>query len=87
MRFSSFVSLALAAAPSFVSAAGNLGFSLGVKNTDGSCKGKKEFADDFDALLPHGSIVRTYSASDCNNAQPLVAAAKDKNFRVVFGVW
>ncbi|PGH21508.1 hypothetical protein AJ80_03176 [Polytolypa hystricis UAMH7299] len=87
MRFSSFVPLALAAAPVAVSAAGQLGFALGVKNADGSCKAAADFEKDFDVLKAHTNTVRTYAASDCNNAPAIVKAAKSKDFKIIFGIW
>ncbi|KAK2777372.1 glycoside hydrolase 3 protein, partial [Emmonsiellopsis sp. PD_33] len=68
MRLSTLLPLALTAGPLAVSAAGTLGFSLGVKNEDGSCKSQKDFEDDFDVLKAHTKRVRTYAASDCDNA-------------------
>jgi hypothetical protein len=87
MRFTSLLPLALVAAPAAVSAAGNFGFSLGVKNPDGSCKTQSDFEQDFDVLEAHTKVVRTYSASDCSSASNLVAAAKSKGFKVVLGMW
>jgi glucan 1,3-beta-glucosidase len=88
MRFSTIVPLALAAAPALVSAAGNLGFALGNKNADGTCKFKADWALDFKAIGNVGSkIVRTYSASDCNTAAEILPAAKAAGFKVILGVW
>lgn len=86
MRFSTLIPLALAAVPA-VSAAGKLGFALGVKNADGSCKTQADFEKDFDVLKAHTDTVRTYSASDCNNAEAIVPAAKKKNFKLILGIW
>ncbi|WEW55802.1 glycoside hydrolase 3 protein [Emydomyces testavorans] len=85
MRFSTLVPLALAAAP-VVSAAGKLGFALGVKNADGSCKSQADFEKDFDVLKAHSTTVRTYAAADCNNAEAIVPAAKKKGFKLILGV-
>ncbi|EFR01545.1 glucan 1,3-beta-glucosidase [Nannizzia gypsea CBS 118893] len=87
MRFSTAVSLALAASPAAVLGAGNLGFSLGVKKPDGSCKQQVDFEMDFDVLKAHGKTVRTYAAADCDNTVHLIPAAKKKGFKVVLGVW
>lgn len=88
MRFSTIVPLALAAAPALVSAAGSLGFALGNKNTDGTCKFKADWALDFKAIGNAGNkIVRTYSASDCNTAAEILPAAKAAGFKVILGVW
>ncbi|KAK2883361.1 hypothetical protein FQN49_000001, partial [Arthroderma sp. PD_2] len=87
MRFSTAISLALAAGPVAVSAVGNLGFALGVKNPDKSCKTQADFEKDFDVLKAHASVVRTYAAADCDNAVYIVPAAKKKNFKLVLGIW
>ncbi|PGG96056.1 hypothetical protein AJ79_09744 [Helicocarpus griseus UAMH5409] len=87
MRLSTLLPIALAAGPAVVSAAGNFGFALGVKNGDGTCKSQKDFEDDFDVLKAHTHTVRTYSASDCNNVEAIVPAARAKNFKVVLGIW
>ncbi|EEH08340.1 beta-glucosidase [Histoplasma capsulatum G186AR] len=87
MRLSSLLPLALAVSPAVVSAAGTFGFAMGVKNADGSCKTQKDFEDDFDVLKAHTRLVRTYSASDCDNALTIIPAAKAKGFKVVLGIW
>ncbi|KZF26483.1 glycoside hydrolase family 17 protein [Xylona heveae TC161] len=87
MRFSSVVPLALAAAPAVVSAAGTLGFALGDKKADGSCKYTADYEADFDTLAGLTKVVRGYSASDCNTAQQILPAAKNKGFQVLLGVW
>lgn len=81
--------LALAAAPVLVSAAGSLGFALGTQLGDGSCKYTTDYEADFDAIsAASGSkIVRGYAASDCNCAQQILPAAKNKGFQVILGVW
>lgn len=87
MRLSTLASAALAASPVAVSAAGRMGFSLGVKNPDGSCKKQSDFEHDFDALKELSTVVRTYSASDCDNPKAILPAAKKKGFKVIIGVW
>jgi len=90
MHFSAIAPLALAAiAPAVVSAAGTLGFALGDKNPNGSCKTTADYEADFDAITAaSGSkLVRGYSASDCNTAQMILPAAKSKGFQVMLGVW
>lgn len=92
MRVTSLLSIALAATPVVVSAAANktagtLGFSLGNKNPDKSCKTTKDYEADFDALKGLSTLVRTYSASDCDTALNIIPAAKAKGFKVVLGVW
>ncbi|KAI9890110.1 MAG: glycoside hydrolase 3 protein [Vezdaea aestivalis] len=87
MRFTSVLPLALAAAPVAVSAAGTLGFALGTKKPDGTCKYQQDYETDLDVIGTKAKIVRGYSASDCNAAQYLLPAAKAKGFKVVLGVW
>jgi glucan 1,3-beta-glucosidase len=89
MRFSTFIPLALAAAPAVVSAAGSLGFALGDKKTDGSCKFQADWAADLKAIstVQSSKIVRTYSASECNTAKEILPAAKAAGFKVILGVW
>jgi glucan 1,3-beta-glucosidase len=73
MRFSTFIPLALAAAPAVVSAAGSLGFALGDKKTDGSCKFQADWAADLKAI----STVQSSK----------IPAAKAAGFKVILGVW
>lgn len=51
MHFPSLAAIALAIAPVAVSAAGTLGFALGDKMPDGSCKTTSDYETDFDRLL------------------------------------
>jgi len=89
MRLSTITPIALALAPAVVSAAGTLGFALGTKNADGSCKAQSDYEADFDAIAASSTatIVRGYAASDCNSAQNILPAAKTKGFKVVLGIW
>ena len=89
MHFSSLATLAVAAAPLAVSAAGTLGFALGDKKTDGTCKYQADYEADFSAIQTNSgsTLVRIYAASDCNTAQQLLPAAKSKGFKVILGVW
>ena len=89
MRFSAAIPVALAAAPALVSAGGAfLGFALGDKKPDGSCKFQADYEADFDTLANAPStIVRGYAASECNFAQQVLPAAQNKGFKVVLGVW
>ncbi|GAB7366062.1 hypothetical protein MBLNU230_g7629t1 [Neophaeotheca triangularis] len=68
---------------------GTLGFSLGTKLPDGSCKYQSDYEADFRAIrsATGSTIVRGYSASDCNTAQEILPAAAAENFKVVLGVW
>ena len=89
MRLTSIASVALAIAPSLVSAAGTLGFSLGDINPDGSCKKQSDYEADFDAIAANtaSKIVRGYAASQCNAAQNILPAAQAKGFKVILGIW
>jgi glucan 1,3-beta-glucosidase len=89
MRFSTITPLALAIAPLAVSAAGTLGFALGTKKGDGTCKYQADYESDFKAIAAASSakIVRGYSASDCNCAQYILPAAKAQGFQVILGIW
>jgi glucan 1,3-beta-glucosidase len=70
-------------------AAGTLGFSLGTKKPDGSCKTRTDYEADFDAISAASSakVVRGYAASDCDYAKNILPAAKTKGFQVVLGIW
>lgn len=85
----SIISLALAAAPAVVSAAGTLGFALGDKKADGTCKFQADYASDFSTIAADSSakLVRVYAASDCNTAQEILPAAKAAGFKVILGIW
>ncbi|OGM44307.1 glucan 1 [Aspergillus bombycis] len=87
MRAAGFLSLLLAAIPAVTAKRGTLGLSLGNKNPDGTCKSTSDYEADFDALKSLTTLVRTYSANDCNTAVNIVPAAKNKQFKVVLGVW
>jgi glucan 1,3-beta-glucosidase len=82
-------SVLFAALPAAVSAAGNLGFALGTKNADGSCKATTDYVADFQAIKAQSAarIVRGYAASDCNSAQNILPAAKAQGFQVILGIW
>ncbi|KAH0366805.1 putative glucan 1,3-beta-glucosidase, partial [Aureobasidium melanogenum] len=81
--------LCLALSPLLVSAVGTLGFALGDKKADGSCKFQADYEADFDAIRANSgsTIVRIYAASDCNTAQQILPAAQSKGFMVILGVW
>ncbi|KAB2575023.1 Glycoside hydrolase family 17 [Lasiodiplodia theobromae] len=89
MRLSTLATTSLALAPAVVSASGTLGFSLGTKLPDGTCKFQADYEKDFDAIsTASGSkLVRGYSVSDCNFAKEILPAAKSKGFKVVLAVW
>jgi glucan 1,3-beta-glucosidase len=85
-----YATLALAFSPVLVSAAtGTLGFALGTKLKDGTCKTQKDYEADFDAIYANtGSrLVRGYAASDCDYAKNILPAAKTKGAKVVLGIW
>ncbi|CAD6591887.1 MAG: glycoside hydrolase 3 protein [Alectoria sarmentosa] len=50
MRVSSLIAVAAATAPLAVSAAGTLGYALGARHPDGTCKSQQDYEDDFDVL-------------------------------------
>lgn len=94
MRFDGLISLALAAAPLAVSAAGTLGFAVGNTNPDGTCKTQSDFEADFKAIQAHfkAQLVRTYSSSDqyanpCNTPSEILPAAKSAGIKVLLGMW
>ena len=88
MRAAGLLSLILAAIPAVTAGKrGTLGLSLGNKNPDGTCKSTSDYEADFDALKSLTTLVRTYSANDCDTAVNIVPAAKNKQFKVVLGVW
>lgn len=81
--------LPLAGVLSTVTAAGTLGFALGDKKADGTCKFTEDYEADFDTILKGSTarIVRGYAASDCDTAKEILPAAKTKGFQVVLGIW
>lgn len=90
MRTTTFMTgLALALSPILVSGQGTLGFALGDKKVDGSCKYQVDYEADFDAIKRNtgSTVVRIYAANDCNTAQEILPASKAKGFKVVLGVW
>lgn len=87
MHVTSIIPLLLAIAPAAVSAVGQLGFALGTKRPDGSCKNTADYEADFDTLKSLSTLVRGYAADDCNFAQQVLPAAKNKGFKVLLGIW
>ncbi len=79
--------LLLAAAPAMVAATGSLGFALGDKKADGTCKFQADYEADFATLSDTSKLVRGYAASDCNTAQEILPAAKAAGFKVILGIW
>jgi exo-beta-1,3-glucanase (GH17 family) len=89
MRLSSIAPLAVALVPAVSAATGNLGFALGTKKADGTCKFQVDYEADFDAIAASSpaKLVRGYAASDCDYAKNILPAAKAKGFKVVLGIW
>ncbi|OTB02903.1 glycoside hydrolase family 17 protein [Hypoxylon sp. CI-4A] len=89
MRVSTIVSAAVAAGPIVASAAGQLGFSLGNKKADGSCKEASDYTADFASISKEtgSKVVRIYAASDCDVAKLILPAAKTAGFKVILGIW
>ncbi|KAK9459779.1 glycoside hydrolase superfamily [Lipomyces oligophaga] len=82
------VLLSIFAAAGYASAIGQLGMSLGVKrNSDGECKTSDDYNTDFDTIASYTDTVRVYAASDCNTLENIIPALKEKNFKLVLGVW
>lgn len=73
--------------PALIAAKGQLGFALGNKKPDGSCKFKSDYADDLKTLDAYSKIVRIYAASDCDVAKELLPAAQAQGVKVVLGIW
>jgi glucan 1,3-beta-glucosidase len=87
MRVSAIFPLALTIAPALVSGSGTLGFALGDKKADGSCKFKADYAADFSTLGSLSKLVRVYAASDCNTTSEILPAAEEAGFQVILGIW
>ncbi|RDW67014.1 glucan 1,3-beta-glucosidase [Coleophoma crateriformis] len=68
----------LAFAPSLAASSGTLGFALGNKKTDGTCKFQPDWEADFSAInTDSGSkVVRIYAASDRDTAKSILPAAE-----------
>lgn len=79
--------LLLAAAPALVVAKGSLGFALGNKKADGTCKFQPDYTADFTALVGLSKLVRVYAASDCDTAKWILPAAKASGAQVILGIW
>ncbi|SCV02441.1 LAME_0H00606g1_1 [Lachancea meyersii CBS 8951] len=77
----------IAAAASCASAIGELGFNIGVKNNDGTCKSTQDYESDFNVLKSYTNTVKVYAASDCNTLQNVGPAAEKAGFGVFVGVW
>lgn len=54
-------------------------------HVDGTCKYTADYEADFDTLQI--GLVRTYSSNDCNTAEQILPAAKNKGIQVMLGVW
>jgi glucan 1,3-beta-glucosidase len=87
MRVAALISLLAAAAPALAAERGTFGLALGNENPDSTCKSIADYKKDFDAIKHLTTLVRTYSASNCDTAKNIIPAAKAKGFKVVLGVW
>jgi glucan 1,3-beta-glucosidase len=89
MHLSVIVAIATILIPSLVFAAGSIGFTVGAKNLDGSCKTSPDYEADLEALLSQTSarIVRSEAASHCETAKHILPAAKMKGFQVLLLIW
>ncbi|KAK1977057.1 family 17 glycosyl hydrolase [Colletotrichum cereale] len=89
MRSTSIIAAVMVAAPGLVVASGSLGFALGANQPDGRCKYQADYEADFRAIrdASGSSIVRIYSADQCNTAQEILPAAKKEGFQVILGIW
>ncbi|KAL2871973.1 putative myosin class II heavy chain (MHC) [Aspergillus lucknowensis] len=86
MRVAGPIALLAAAMPALATR-GTLGFALGNENPDSTCKSSADYKSDFEAIKHLTTLVRTYSASNCDTAKNIIPAAKEKGFKVVLGVW
>ncbi|KAL4905998.1 hypothetical protein BDW74DRAFT_177687 [Aspergillus multicolor] len=86
MRVAGAIALLAAAMPALAER-GTFGLALGNQNPDSSCKTTDDYKKDFDAIKHLTTLVRTYSASNCDTAKNIIPAAKAKGFKVVLGVW
>jgi glucan 1,3-beta-glucosidase len=75
--------------PSLAAATGQLGFSLGVNKSDGSCKTTDDLVQDLKTIKEGtgSTLVRTYSTSTCNTAAMLLPALKQTDMKAIVGVW
>lgn len=92
MRISSSISAAAAVASvsmPLASATGKLGFALGVKRPDGSCKATADYEMDLEAIQNNSgsTIVRIYDVSECGVAGAMLPAAKSQGFQAILGIW
>ena len=81
--------LALDYCSSVQGSAGTLGFALGNKRVDGSCKSTADYREDLHAIKENSGseMVRLYSAAECDSAAQLLPAARAQGFKVLLGVW
>jgi len=86
MQFSTFALISVSLLGS-TNAFGMLGFCLGVKRVDGTCKSQADYEADLAALKPYTDTVRIYALSDCNTLQNIMPAIKSMNFKILLGIW
>lgn len=81
--------LALGYCSDVYGSAGMLGFALGNKRVDGSCKSTADYQEDLHAIEENSGsrIVRVYSAAECDSAAQILPAARAQGFKVLLGVW
>lgn len=84
----SILAAALAAIPA-ATAAGQLGFALGVKQPSGACKVQGDYEADFDAIAKDSGskIIRIFDASECDVTAQMLPAAANKGFKTILGIW
>ncbi|KAG7724893.1 hypothetical protein KL933_003309 [Ogataea haglerorum] len=87
MKFTTAVLTSLAFLIANSNAEASLGFDLGVKATDGSCKTAEDYESDLDTISSQASTVKVYSVSSCNTLQILGPVAEDKGFTIALGIW
>ncbi|KAI6250709.1 Glucan 1,3-beta-glucosidase [Erysiphe necator] len=82
-----FLVVIVALLPALIAAKGQLGFALGNKKPDGTCKFKSDYIEDLKTLDTLSKIVRIYAASNCDAAKELLPAAQAQGVKVVLGIW
>ncbi|EMG48392.1 BGL2 Glucan 1 [Candida maltosa Xu316] len=70
-----------------VAAIGELGFNIGTKNNDGTCKDANAYTSDLNRIKGYASSVKIFSTSDCNTLQILGPVADNAGVGIHVGVW
>jgi glucan 1,3-beta-glucosidase len=83
------IALVLSCYSGVYGSAGTLGFALGNKRVDGSCKSTADYEEDMRAIRDNSGseIVRLYSAAECDSAAQALPAARTQGFKILLGVW